>query len=170
MILLSSSWQLCGFEAVYVLAHQGFVCMFFSCAPVCVTVLACMLICMCVYVDVFACWQWKQWAQGWSFSSCLKTDISTALNIKACFHNIHCYHQALRIEYSAYIFRAVILCRPDQGIFFIPSGQALSISLCHRKHILSCIYSENLPTSPLGRSLHNMCGKTYYRCHHLFNK
>lgn len=43
MILLSSFWQLWGFEAAYVLACQGFVCvLIFFGAPACVSALECM--------------------------------------------------------------------------------------------------------------------------------
>lgn len=101
------------------------------------------------------------------------------------FLNVHCCHEALRIEYAACIFSTVIISRPDAFFFLLVKQSVLAYviftnyspvaSLCmfspaHANKVslrwclcVCCVHTFRT------LALH-MCGKTYYRCHHLFNK
>lgn len=98
----------------------------------------------------------------------------TALSIQACFLTVPCCHQALRIEYAACIFRAVIISRPSAFFFLrlllLVKQSALAYVILYQMRFLSwtcnsprgatrCIHTEDLPTCPHGTADFHMCGK-----------
>lgn len=95
------------------LACQMFACvLIFACAP------ACVCVCAGMHVSVHMCA-----CQMWDLSDALRCVCRLpsiiALNIYACFPNVHCGHQTLRIEYAGCIFRAVIISRPSAFFFLL---------------------------------------------------